>query len=491
MLALAIGYLLCYVPFAALAKALSSGLLPGLDAEVGGLVLLPAASLGVLAGTVLFLGLNGWWRYVGLRELGGRMRRFPSSQMILAGLFMSVIVATTILNFTFVGVSILLMLLMMRAGTLSLAPLVDLARGRRVRAYSWVALGLSLAAIAVALAAVDAYVLTLGAVLSLAGYLIGYTARFQIMSRVAKTGDEQVDRRYLAEEQIASAVALVALCALFALVGAGPQMQALREGFTGFLLTPEALLAVGIGLCYSSLYVFGTLIYLDAREYTWSVPVNRASSVFAVLGASYALSWLFGVEPPATAVLAATAFVLLAVAALSYPQLRRLVRRAAPPAPARRLVLFVCGGNTGRSPIAAALTRAELRGWDPDAAEGIVATSAGVSVAAPGAAFAPQAAAALRELGIEPHPHGSQALTRELCERASTIYCMTEEQRQAVIALAPDAAARTFRLDPDADLPEPEHGSREAWTQFAIRARALVRARLDDLAAPRYAPATG
>ena len=38
---------------------------------------------------------------------------------------MAVIIGTTILNFTFVGVSILFMLLMMRAGTLFLAPLVD------------------------------------------------------------------------------------------------------------------------------------------------------------------------------------------------------------------------------------------------------------------------------------------------------------------------------------------------------------------------------
>ncbi|MSO41418.1 MAG: hypothetical protein EXQ70_05905 [Solirubrobacterales bacterium] len=491
MRGLALGYFICYIPFAALTKALSSGLLPGMDVRVGGLVLLPAAALGVLLGAVLFLTVNGWWRYIGLRQLGGRARRFPSRTMIAAGVFMALIIGTTVLNFTFAGVSILFMLLMMRAGTLSLAPIVDLARRRSIRVYSWVALAFSLIAIAVALGAVDAYVLTFGALLSLGAYFAGYIGRFEIMSRVAKTGDRQIDRRYFAEEQITAAVTLVALCAVFAGVGVGAEMQALREGFTGFLVTPEAGLALAIGLFYAALYVFGTLIYLDPREYTWAVPVNRCASVFAVLLASYGLTWLTGIEAPAPPVLVGTGFVLLAVAGLSYPQLRDLLRPTGPTTPPRRLVLFVCGGNTGRSPIAAALTRAELAGWDPRAAEGLSATSAGVGVKSPGAPMAPEAVAALREQGAAHHPHGAQPLTRELCERAAVIYCMTEAQREAVVSLAPGAAKRTFRLDPDADLPEPDYGSPDAWHRFAVRVRDLVRRRLAELPTAHFAPSAG
>jgi protein-tyrosine-phosphatase len=490
MLWLALGYFVAYIPFAALTKALSSGLLPGVDGRVGGLVLLPVAALGVLAGAALFLGLNGWWRYVGLRPVRGRVRRIPSRTMLAAGAFMALIIGTTILNYTFAGVSILFMILMMRAGTLGLAPLVDVARKSRIRRYSWVALGFSLIAVAVALGGVDAYALTLGAVLSLGFYLVGYIGRFEIMSRVAKTGDVQIDRRYFAEEQISAAAILLAICALFALVGAGPEMQALRQGFTSFLITPEAGLAFLVGLFYAVLYVFGTLIYLDPREYSWAVPVNRCSSVFSVLVASYGLTWIFGIDPPATEVLIAAGFVVLAVAALSYPQLRRLVRPgSAPLIASRRTVLFVCGGNTGRSPIAAALTRFELAGWGGSAAEGLFATSAGVKVRAPGAPMAPEAVAALRELGAGVHAHGSQSLTRELCERSAVIFCMTEEQRQAVVALAPEVAPRTFRLDPDADLAEPERGSQAAWTAFARRVSELIGRRLADLPALELEPA--
>jgi protein-tyrosine-phosphatase len=488
MLWLAVGYFLTYIPFALLTKALSSGLLPGMDDDVGGLELLPMASVGVLAGAAIYLAGNGWWRYVGLREIGGRLRRVPTRQMVLAGAFMALIIATTILNYTFAGVSILFMILMMRAGTLAMSPLVDVARRRRIRAYSWAAVGLSLIAVAIAVTGVDAYALTLGAILSLLGYLGAYAGRFEIMSRVAKTGDVQIDRRYFAEEQISSAVIMLAAVAALALIGAGSELETLRDGFRpDFVFSQAGGLALLIGLFYSALYVFGTLIYLDPREYSWAVPVNRCTSVLSVLVASYGLAWLFDIEPPVNEVLVATMFVLAAIAALSYPQLRRLAS-GGPAILPRRTVLFVCGGNTGRSPIAAAIARAELAGLG-DVAEGVYATSAGVTVGDPGKPLSPEAREALGKLGIHSHPHGSQPLTRELCERATAIFCMTGEQRESILALAPAAAARTFRLDAAADLAEPEHGSQEAWSRFATRAAELVRARLADLVPPALDPA--
>lgn len=488
MLWLAVGYFVAYIPFALLTKALSSGLLPGMKNDVGGLELLPMASVGVLIGAAAYLTANGWWRYIGVRQVRGRRRRRPARQMLVAGAFMAVIIATTILNYTFAGVSILFMILMMRAGTLILSPIVDTVRHRRIRAYSWVAVALSLAAVAVAVTGVDAYGLTLGAVLSLLAYVGGYAGRFEVMSREAKTGDAQIDRRYFAEEQISAAVIMFGTIAALALAGAGSELGALRDGFSPhFVFSGAGGVALLIGMFYSVLYVFGTLIYLDPREYSWAVPVNRCASVLAVFAASYALAWLFDIEPPTTTTLVATGFVLAAIAALGYPQLRRLVAGGPGIAP-RRTVLFVCGGNTGRSPIAAAIARAELAGLGV-AGEGVYATSAGVSVGDPGKPLASEARAALRALGIRARPHGSQPLSRELCERATAIFCMTEEQRDAILALAPGVAARTFRLDPEADLPEPDHGSEEAWARFAGRARALVRARLDDLLRPGLEPA--
>ena len=43
---LVMGYFISYLPYALLAKAVSSGIIPGVDAPIGGPVLLPAAAPG-------------------------------------------------------------------------------------------------------------------------------------------------------------------------------------------------------------------------------------------------------------------------------------------------------------------------------------------------------------------------------------------------------------------------------------------------------------
>jgi protein-tyrosine-phosphatase len=472
MLGLAIGYFAWYTPYAGLTKALSSGLLPGMDARVGGLVLLPAAALGTLAGSLIFLGASGWWRYAGRGRLGRREVVRPGRAAVTAGFFMALIIATTTLNYTFAGVSILFMLLMMRGGVLVLSPLVDAARRRPVRVYSWVALGLSLLAVTAALSDVDSYHLTIAAVVSLGVYLFGYIGRFEIMSRVAKTGDQAIDRGYLVEEQISAALWQVGLCALAAAVGFGPVFGALREGFTSFLLTPAVIPAFAVGLLYEALFIYGTLIYLDPREYTWCVPANRGASLLSGLVASYGLAWLTGLATPGAGQLAGTAFIVLAGLALSYPALREAAARRWAWA-RRRRVLFVCGGNTGRSAMAEAIARADANGtWSP--------RSAGLAPRVSGAPMAAPAVAALRQMGVPPRRHRTRQLTRQMCRDADAVFCMTRAQRTAVEQLAPEARGRTFCLDPARDIPDPASAPDPgaAYLRTALVLREQVRARL-------------
>jgi hypothetical protein len=61
----------------------------------------------------------------------------------------------------------------------------------------------------------------------------------------------------------------------------------------------------------------------------------------------------------------------------------------------------------------------------------------------------------------------------------------------AVLALAPEAAAKTLTLDPQADLPIPERDSPAAWAGFAVRVRELVRDRLGELPGLQGAPTPG
>lgn len=483
MFALAVGYFAWYTPYAALTKALSSGLVPGVDTEVGGLVLLPAAALGSLVGIPIFLAATGWWRYLGHRRVRGRLLRLPDRTMITAGFFMAMVIAATTLNYTFAGVSILFMLLMMRGGVLILSPLVDTVRRLRVRVYSWVALGFSLAAVVVALGDVTSYELTIGAVLSLSIYFIGYIGRFRIMSRVAKTGEEAVDRRYLAEEAVSSVVWQVALCLVLALALPGAWGAALREGFTTFLVSPGAIPAFGIGLLYSALYVYGTLIYLDPREYTWCVPANRCASLLSGLVASFGLMWLAGIAPPGAGQLVATGFIGLAIVALTYPVIKAAVLRSRP-LDDRPLLLFVCGRNTSRSPMAESLARADI------AADGIRSpwqvVSAGLA-ATPGSRLHPEAAAALRRQGIQPGRHRARQLTPDLVRRAQAVYCMSEPQCADVRALAPDSAGKVRQLDPVGEIPDPSGQPPTAYDECASQIRTQLRQRLAELAVPMRA----
>jgi protein-tyrosine-phosphatase len=169
--------------------------------------------------------------------------------------------------------------------------------------------------------------------------------------------------------------------------------------------------------------------------------------------------------------------VVLAVLALSWPTLKALATGVRAQATGE-LLLFVCGGNTSRSPMAAAIAQAMLPAADGQQPPWQVG-SAGLSVPSAGAPLSPQAATALRELGVPvPSHHRARPLTPRLCADSAAIYCMTRAQRDAVIAMAPQAADRTVCLDATADVPDPAGQPLERYRACATRLQELVRARL-------------
>jgi protein-tyrosine-phosphatase len=485
MATLAWGYFLWYIPYSGLTKVLSSGKLFG-GGPISGFELLPATALGALAGMPVFLALSGWWRFA--RRWNVLRLSLPGTraETLLAAFFTALIIATTTLNFTFTGVSILFMLILMRAGVLILSPLLDVLHWRRVSWYSWAALGLSLVAAVTALAAVKSFTLTLTAGLSLGIYWAGYAGRFEIMSRYAKAEDPGVNRRFFVEEHLASTPFQVLILLVLAVAGVGSMGRELRQGFTTFLATRAALPAFGIGLLYEGLFVFGSLIYLDRREYSYCVPVNRAASVFAVMAASLGLTLLYGEPAPGAWLLASASLVVLAIVMLAFPAWAGRGRAAEPePVAATRLLLFICGGNTCRSPMAVAVARAELAQrlripLRDFARFPVQAVSAGVAAEA-GRPLTAEARVALREIGVPPGSHWARAVTPEMIERAEAVFCMTRRQRESVIALVPDAAGKTVCLDPAQDIPDPLGKGLEEYRGCLSKIAAAVRRRLDGL----------
>ncbi len=472
MLGLGVGYFAWYTPYSALAKAISG--------SGGGLVLLPAAVLGQLVAMPFFVAVAGWLRYPRRRVIAGRRVPFPARATAESSVWMAFIVGTTTLNFTFPGASIVFMLVLMRVTTLFTAPAVDLIRGRRIHWNSSAALMLCVLSAVVALTDIHNYTLTLGAMLSVALYAIAYYFRFRLISIHAKSGDLWRDRQYLVEEHMTTPVTLLAMLAVPALIDQGPWMHALRLGFTTFLGTRTVVPALLIGVCYEGLFVMTSLIFINRRELSFGVPVHVCASLLAGIAASFILFGAFDERLPSAAQYVAAALVICAALVLSYPTLKTSAGQRRIPRTAARRLLFVCGGNTARSPIAAAIARAELAD-DVRIAHWTV-SCAGVSVKSPGTPVKPEAVRVLLELGLEaPLDHRARQLTPVMCADSDAVYCMTRDHRDSVLAIAPEAAERTVCIDPDLDLPEPA-GHLDAYRDCAGTLRTLIRRHLREQA---------
>jgi protein-tyrosine-phosphatase len=144
-------------------------------------------------------------------------------------------------------------------------------------------------------------------------------------------------------------------------------------------------------------------------------------------------------------------------------------------------VLFVCSGNTCRSPMAMAIARqmlAQEHGLAEDQLDeaGIVVRSAG-AMAMAGMPASPEAVAAMAKQGIDITSHRSTPLTAEIIEQADVIYTMTESHRQAVFDIAQSATDKILRLDDKGDIADPIGSGSTSYQRTAeiIRRRLIQR----------------
>jgi len=318
----AFGYFACYAPYSAIAKAVSKGILPGGQAPVSGFELLPASLIASLVGMFLFLIGTGWWRYATRYPILGLQVPGPTRFTFASGLTTAAIVGTTTLAYTFSGVSIVFMMLLMRGGVLIIAPVVDLLSGRKMKWYSVVALLFSLGALFVAFGEKGGYEMKLVAALDITVYLTSYLIRLRLMSYKAKSEDPNANLRYFVEEQIVATPTLLVVLGVLAMIGYGELMQDFRAGFTTFWtqsgVVPYVLV---VGFLSQGTGIFGGLILLDKRENTFCVPVNRSSSILAGVVASFILfAWLAN-PLPSTFQFIGAAMIITALMFLSIPPL--------------------------------------------------------------------------------------------------------------------------------------------------------------------------
>ena len=138
-------------------------------------------------------------------------------------------------------------------------------------------------------------------------------------------------------------------------------------------------------------------------------------------------------------------------------------------------IIFLCTGNTCRSPMAEGLFRAH----NGEEKTGLAALSAGMYTS-DGLPASGNAVTAAAELGADITSHRSRMLTPELAREAKYLVCMTGAHYDRLCELFPDCADKIFTLLPE-DISDPFGGDLATYRRSAAEIDKGVQAVIESL----------
>jgi len=153
---------------------------------------------------------------------------------------------------------------------------------------------------------------------------------------------------------------------------------------------------------------------------------------------------------------------------------------------ANTVILFVCAGNTCRSPLAEGICKnllAEIIGVSPDNLEenGYTVTSAGTSASSPAPA-SENAIRIARDFGVDLTNHLSQPLTGQMVEAADRIFVTEKHQIEYLKEFSRVAYRKSELLGLDGeDIPDPAGGTIDDYRICASRIERALKARVEQL----------
>jgi protein-tyrosine phosphatase len=151
-----------------------------------------------------------------------------------------------------------------------------------------------------------------------------------------------------------------------------------------------------------------------------------------------------------------------------------------------KVILFVCTGNTCRSPLAEGLFRkflADRLGCSVEdlPEKGYTVLSAGLA-ALEGGPAAPESVEVARMYGADLESHASQPLTDELLANADYVITMTQSHRDSILFARPDVAERVSLLSNlEADIADPIGGGWKEYVSCGEEIARHLQALLDQL----------